>query len=205
MTHERNTDPDLDKHTLAAYLACASLCVAYRPEAVEPRYTQHRTHVKTFGIKTMKIKALEDIRAEILQSMQKAHSNAASNTANASKIDASSSPEELRKASQQAQDTLTAAVNSFLSQGSVVTTTATGSAAVSATAPTAQRGKRIKEKGIALCHESQGYSANLRPDSLLMKAGKPGMISLQVNKAALENASAELLAALKRLGYAFPA
>ncbi|WP_313375071.1 hypothetical protein [Pantoea sp. CTOTU50773] len=153
----------------------------------------------------MKIKALEDIRAEILQSMQKAHSNAASNTANASKIDASSSPEELRKASQQAQDTLTAAVNSFLSQGSVVTTTATGSAAVSATAPTAQRGKRIKEKGIALCHESQGYSANLRPDSLLMKAGKPGMISLQVNKAALENASAELLAALKRLGYAFPA
>ncbi|WP_208715265.1 hypothetical protein [Pantoea cypripedii] len=167
---------------------------------------QHRTHVKTFGIKIMKIKALEDIRAEILFSMQKAHSNDSSNTPNVSKIHASSSPEELRKASQQAQDTLTAAVNSFLSQGSVVTTTATGTAAAApATAPTAQRGKTIKEKGIALCHESQGYSANLRPDSLLMKAGKPGMISLQVNKAALENASAELLAALKRLGYAFPA
>lgn len=58
-------------------------------------------------------------------------------------------------------------------------------------------GKRIKEKGIALCHESQGYSANLRPVSLLMKSG----ISLRINKSALENATPEVLAALKCLGY----
>ena len=58
-------------------------------------------------------------------------------------------------------------------------------------------GKRIKEKGIALCHESQGYSANLRPVSLLMKSG----IALQINKSALGNATPEVIAALKRLGY----
>lgn len=149
----------------------------------------------TSGTKRMKMKKLEDIRAELLQSMQKAHGN----TANASKIDSASTPAELHKA---AQDTLTAAVANYLAQNTATTTTAT--AAITPSTTTAPRGKRIKEKGIALCHESQGYSANLRPDSLLMKAGKPG-ISLQVNKAALENASPELLAALKRLGYVLPA
>lgn len=131
----------------------------------------------------MKMKTLEEIRAELLQSMQKAHS---------SKIDSAITPAELHKT---AQDTLTAAVADYLSH---IATTAT---ALSTT--TASSGKRIKEKGIALCHESQGYSANLRPDSLLMKAGKPG-ISLQVNKAALQDADPELLAALKRLGYVLP-
>lgn len=58
-------------------------------------------------------------------------------------------------------------------------------------------GKRIKEKGIALCHESQGFSANGRPVSLLMKSG----ISLRINKSVLENATPEVLAVLKRLGY----
>lgn len=145
----------------------------------------------------MKMKSLEDIRAELMQSMQKAHSNDTSNTGNASKINALSKPEALQKASQDAQDALTAAVNNFLAQSSVATTT---TATAPATASTATRGKRIKEKGIALCHESQGYSANLRPNSLLMKAGKPG-ISLQVNKSALVDASPELLATLKRLGF----
>ncbi|KOC88839.1 hypothetical protein [Winslowiella iniecta] len=133
----------------------------------------------------MKMKTLEDIRAELLQSMQKAHSN----TANASKIDATSNPAELHKA---AQDTLTAAIAGYLAQNTATTATTPSTT-------TAPRGK----KGIALCHESQGYSANLRPDSLLMKAGRPG-ISLQVNKAALQDADPELLAALKRLGYVLP-
>lgn len=152
----------------------------------------------------MKMKSLEDIRAEFMQSMQKAHSNDTSNTGNASKINALSTPEALQKASQDAQDALTAAVNNFLAHSSVATTTAATAATTPATASTTTRGKRIKEKGIALCHESQGYSANLRPNSLLMKAGKPG-ISLQVNKSALVDASPELLATLKRLGYAFSA
>lgn len=132
----------------------------------------------------MKMKTLEDIRTELLQSMQKAHS---------SKIDSASTPAELHKA---AQDTLTAAVADYLAQN-------TATVATTSSTTIAPRGKRIKEKGIALCHESQGYSANRRPDSLLMKAGKPG-ISLQVNKAALQDADPELLAALKRLGYVLP-
>lgn len=133
----------------------------------------------------MKMKSLEDIRAEFMQSMQKAHS---------SKIDSASTPAELHKT---AQDTLTAAVANYLAQN---TATTTATAATTPSTTTAQRGKRIKDKGIALCHQSQGYSANLRPDSLLMKAGKPG-ISLQVNKSALVDASPELLATLKRLGF----
>ncbi|WMY75830.1 hypothetical protein RHD99_07785 [Buttiauxella selenatireducens] len=50
-------------------------------------------------------------------------------------------------------------------------------------------GKTIKEKGIALCHSVQGYSANLRPVSLMMKSK-------------LEDLTTEQLEALKRLGYA---
>ncbi|EOX6949117.1 MAG: hypothetical protein E7H78_11805 [Klebsiella michiganensis] len=53
--------------------------------------------------------------------------------------------------------------------------------------------------GIAMTHKLQGYSANLRPVSLLMKSG----ISMQINKAALDNATPEIIAALKRLGYDF--
>ncbi|WP_312181172.1 hypothetical protein [Pantoea sp. CTOTU46764] len=162
---------------------------------------QRRTHVYTSGRRIMKMKTLEDIRAEILQSMQKAHSNDSS-TGNASKISASSTPEELQKASTVAQDALTAAVADYLAQSTATKNAAAAAAltAANASALKAPRGKRIKDKGIALCHESQGYSANLRPDSLLMKAGKPG-ISLQVNKAALIDAPPELLATLKRLGF----
>ncbi|QEQ94922.1 hypothetical protein pEaSNUABM56_00123 [Erwinia phage pEa_SNUABM_56] len=46
------------------------------------------------------------------------------------------------------------------------------------------KAKTIKDKGIALCHESQGYSANLRPVSLLMKSDlAPDQITKDVVKA----------------------
>lgn len=46
------------------------------------------------------------------------------------------------------------------------------------------KAKTIKEKGIALCHESQGFSANLRPVSLLMKSDlAPEQITKDVVKA----------------------
>lgn len=46
------------------------------------------------------------------------------------------------------------------------------------------KAKTIKEKGIALCHESQGFSANLRPVSLLMKSDlRPEQITEDVIKA----------------------
>ena len=46
------------------------------------------------------------------------------------------------------------------------------------------KAKTIKDKGIALCHESQGYSANLRPVSLLMKSDlAPEQITKDVVKA----------------------
>ena len=46
------------------------------------------------------------------------------------------------------------------------------------------KAKAIKEKGIALCHELQGYSANLRPVSLLMKSDlKPEQLTKDVIKA----------------------
>ena len=46
------------------------------------------------------------------------------------------------------------------------------------------KAKAIKEKGIALCHESQGYSANMRPVSLLMKSElAPEQITEDVVKA----------------------
>lgn len=48
---------------------------------------------------------------------------------------------------------------------------------------TIAKAKAIKEKGIALCHESQGFSANLRPVSLLMKSDlKPEQITEDVIK-----------------------
>lgn len=65
--------------------------------------------------------------------------------------------------------------------------------------PAPKSGKRIKEKGIALTHmELQGGAANKRNTPLLMKANG---VSLNVNKAALENADPEILAALANLGY----
>lgn len=57
-----------------------------------------------------------------------------------------------------------------------------------ATAP--QKTATIKLKGIALTHEAQGYSANLRPVSLLMKT------DTDVN-----SLTDEQKAALERLGY----
>ena len=49
---------------------------------------------------------------------------------------------------------------------------------------TIAKAKAIKEKGIALCHESQGFSANLRPVSLLMKSDlQPEQITEDVIKA----------------------
>lgn len=46
------------------------------------------------------------------------------------------------------------------------------------------KAKTIKDKGIALCHESQGYSANMRPVSLLMKSDlAPEQITKDVVKA----------------------
>src|SRR5690606_3508085 len=57
-------------------------------------------------------------------------------------------PEDLNKS---AEDALAEAVQSYLSAS-----TATASE------PAKKAGKAIKEKGIALCHQAQGYSANLR-------------------------------------------
>lgn len=53
-------------------------------------------------------------------------------------------------------------------------------------ADSAQKGRAIKSRGIALCHKDQGFSANGRPVSLLTKsadlpAGKRRVI---INKAA---------------------
>lgn len=46
------------------------------------------------------------------------------------------------------------------------------------------KAKTIKDKGIALCHKSQGYSANMRPVSLLMKSDlAPEQITKDVVKA----------------------
>ncbi|ASO78542.1 TPA: hypothetical protein ACQ72S_002567 [Escherichia coli] len=83
-------------------------------------------------------------------------------------------PEDLNKS---AEEALAEAVQSYLSAS-----TATASE------PAPKSGKTIKEKGIALCHQAQGYSANLRPVSLMMKAS-------------LDELTPEQRAALERLGY----
>ena len=83
-------------------------------------------------------------------------------------------PEDLNKS---AEEALAEAVQSSLSAS-----TATASE------PAPKSGKTIKEKGIALCHQAQGYSANLRPVSLMMKAS-------------LDELTPEQRAALERLGY----
>ena len=83
-------------------------------------------------------------------------------------------PDDLNKS---AEEALAEAVQSYLSAS-----TATASE------PAPKSGKTIKEKGIALCHQAQGYSANLRPVSLMMKAS-------------LDELTPEQRAALERLGY----
>ena len=82
-------------------------------------------------------------------------------------------PEDLNKS---AEEALAEAVQSYLSAS-----TATAS-------KSAPKAKTIKEKGIALCHQAQGYSANLRPVSLMMKAD-------------VSTLTPEQRAALERLGY----
>ncbi|ELO6878161.1 hypothetical protein R0V06_000315 [Escherichia coli] len=78
--------------------------------------------------------------------------------------------------SKSAEDEFSEAVQSYLTAS-----TATAS-------KSAPKAKTIKEKGIALCHQAQGYSANLRPVSLMMKAN-------------LDELTPEQRAALERLGY----
>lgn len=95
-------------------------------------------------------------------------------------------PVELTKS---AEDALAEAVQNYLSS----TNTAFVNSATSDLAT--GRGR----PGIAITHKLQNYSANKRPVSLLMKAG----ISMQINKATLDNATPEIIAALKRLGYDF--
>lgn len=117
------------------------------------------------------MKTLEEVRAELLKAM---------NTALAE------DPESINKSADQV---LADAIQSYL------TTTADVPAE-----PAQKSGKRIKEKGIALTHmELQGGAANKRNTPLLMKS-KNGF-TLDVNKAALENADPEILAALANLGY----
>lgn len=104
------------------------------------------------------MKNIEEIRASIMAAM----------TAGTQE------PEDLSKS---AEDALSEAVQSYLTAS-----TATASE------PAKKSGKAIKEKGIALCHQAQGYSANLRPVSLMMKAS-------------LDELTPEQRAALERLGY----
>lgn len=104
------------------------------------------------------MKNLEAIRASILKAI----------------AEGTDETEDLNKS---AEDALAEAVQSYLSAS-----TATASE------PAKKAGKAIKDKGIALCHQAQGYSANLRPVSLMMKAS-------------LDELTPEQRAALKRLGY----
>ncbi|CZU21547.1 MULTISPECIES: hypothetical protein [Enterobacter] len=105
------------------------------------------------------MKNVNDIRADILAAMQ-----------------AAAEPEsgDLNKSADQV---LADAIEGYLTAS-----TATAS-------KSAPKAKTIKEKGIALCHQAQGYSANLRPVSLMMKAD-------------VSTLTPEQIEALKRLGYA---
>lgn len=89
-------------------------------------------------------------------------------------MQAAAEPEDLTKS---AEEALAEAVQSYLSAS-----TATASE------PAKKAGKAFKDKGIALCHQAQDYSANLRPVSLMMKAS-------------LDELTPEQRAALERLGY----
>ncbi|WP_370956493.1 hypothetical protein [Enterobacter hormaechei] len=105
------------------------------------------------------MKNIEEIRASILKAI----------------AEGTDEPEDLNKS---AENALAEAVQSYLSAS-----TATASE------PAKKVGKAIKEKGIAICHQVQNYSANLRPVSLLMKAD-------------VSTLTPEQIEALKRLGYA---
>lgn len=111
------------------------------------------------------MKNINDIRADILAAILAAETDEA---------------ETLNKS---AKDTLAEAVQNYLTASTATTTLSTTNE------PAKKAGKNIKEKGIALCHQAQGYSANLRPVSLMMKAS-------------LDELTPEQLAALGRLGYA---
>ena len=104
------------------------------------------------------MKNLEALRASILKAI----------------AEGTDEPEDLNKS---AEDALAEAVQSYLSAS-----TATASE------PAKKAGKAIKDKGIALCHQAQGYSANLRPVSLMMKAD-------------VSTLTPDQRAALERLGY----
>ncbi|EPU4032524.1 hypothetical protein ACVW2F_002488 [Enterobacter asburiae] len=58
--------------------------------------------------------------------------------------------------------------------------------ASSGAADSAQKGRAIKSRGIALCHKDQGFSANGRPVSLLTKSADlpAGHRRVIINKAA---------------------
>ena len=126
--------------------------------------------------KYIKMKTLRDIKTELLSAM-----NAAANAEDPESINKSSTTD--------ADQVLADAVQNYLNTGTT-----------SAAPATQKSGKRIKEKGIALTHmELQGGAANKRNTPLMMKS-KNG-VSMNVNKAALENADPLILAALAKLGY----
>jgi len=106
------------------------------------------------------MKTIEDIRTSIMKAMQAGDEP---------------EPKDLEKS---AEDALASAVHNYL----------TASTATTSEPAQKKGGKAIKSKGIAICHEAQGFSANLRPVSLMMKAS-------------LEDLTPEQIAALQRLGY----
>ncbi|MCS2164988.1 hypothetical protein [Scandinavium manionii] len=107
------------------------------------------------------MRTIKDIRASILEAMQAGDEP---------------EPEDLSKS---AEDVLASAVQNYL----------TASTATTNEPAQKKGGKAIKSKGIAICHEAQNYSANLRPVSLMMKAS-------------LDDLTPEQRAALERLGFA---
>lgn len=125
------------------------------------------------------MKTLQDIKKELLAAM-----NAAANAEGEAKV--------INKAAD-TEKNLADAIQNYLNTGVNVP-------AVSTVPATQASGKRIKEKGIAITHmELQGGAANKRNAPLLIKS-KHG-VSMNVNKAALENADPTILKALKKLGY----
>lgn len=128
------------------------------------------------------MKTLQDIKKELLAAM-----NAAANAEGEAKG--------INKAADTEKD-LADAIQNYLNTGVNVPAVST----VSTVPATQASGKRIKEKGIAITHmELQGGAANKRNAPLLIKS-KHG-VSMNVNKAALENADPTILKALKKLGY----
>ncbi|NWJ81996.1 hypothetical protein HX884_20670 [Enterobacter sp. SECR19-1250] len=73
-----------------------------------------------------------------------------------------------------------------LSQDEAIALYATQLEASNNAADSAQKGRAIKSRGIALCHKDQGFSANGRPVSLLTKSADlpAGHRRVIINKAA---------------------